>query len=145
MKPSQEWRSPYPIHHQHHHHHHTIVCPLHHHHHHHCHRHHNHHTIILCPLHHHHHLITRHSHVNPTLSPLSQPIHFNSLSTAVQNEADHSATLASQEQEYEEVVQEEEEEVEPIFVLSDEWREFFAKSEAKRKLGKQQAKKKRKN
>ena len=30
---------------------------------------------------------------------------------------------------------EEEEDDEPIFVLTDEWREFFAKSEAKRKLG----------
>ena len=29
----------------------------------------------------------------------------------------------------------EEEEEDPIFVLTDEWREFFAKSEAKRKLG----------
>ncbi|OMO95009.1 hypothetical protein COLO4_16103 [Corchorus olitorius] len=144
MKPSygQEWGSPYPIHQQQqHHHHHTIVRPLHHHHH--CHRHHNHHIIILCPLHHHHHLITCHSHVNPTLTPLPPPNHFNSLSTAVQNEAHHSATLASQEQEYEEVGEGEEEE--PVFVLSDEWREFFAKSEAKRKLEKQQANKKRKN
>lgn len=31
--------------------------------------------------------------------------------------------------------EEEEEEEDPIFVLTDEWREFFAKSEAKRKLG----------
>ncbi|PNX94447.1 hypothetical protein L195_g017623 [Trifolium pratense] len=28
-----------------------------------------------------------------------------------------------------------EEDDEPVFVLTDEWREFFAKSEAKRKLG----------
>ncbi|KAG6417209.1 hypothetical protein SASPL_119362 [Salvia splendens] len=35
----------------------------------------------------------------------------------------------------------EEEEEDPIFVLTDEWREFFAKSEAKRKLAKKQAKK----
>lgn len=32
-------------------------------------------------------------------------------------------------------LEEEEEEEDPIFVLTDEWREFFAKSEAKRKLG----------
>ncbi|KAK6163718.1 hypothetical protein DH2020_000582 [Rehmannia glutinosa] len=35
----------------------------------------------------------------------------------------------------------EKEEEEPIFVLTDEWREFFAKSEAKRRLAKKQAKK----
>uniref|UniRef100_F6I7H4 Uncharacterized protein n=1 Tax=Vitis vinifera TaxID=29760 RepID=F6I7H4_VITVI len=40
---------------------------------------------------------------------------------------------------------EEEEDEEPVFVLTDEWMEFFAKSEAKRKLEKKQAKKKRKN
>lgn len=42
------------------------------------------------------------------------------------------------EQEYEQLQEAEEgddEEDEPIFVLTDEWREFFAKSEAKRKLG----------
>lgn len=31
----------------------------------------------------------------------------------------------------------EEEEDEPVFVLTDEWREFFAQSEARRKLGSQ--------
>lgn len=30
---------------------------------------------------------------------------------------------------------EDEEEEDPVFVLTDEWRDFFAKSEAKRKLG----------
>ena len=35
----------------------------------------------------------------------------------------------------EEEEEEEEEEDEPVFVLTDEWRDFFAKSEAKRKLG----------
>jgi len=29
----------------------------------------------------------------------------------------------------------EEEDDEPVFVLTDEWREFFAKSEARRQLG----------
>lgn len=38
-----------------------------------------------------------------------------------------------QEQEHEGL--EEEDDDEPVFVLTDEWREFFAKSEAKRKLG----------
>lgn len=32
-------------------------------------------------------------------------------------------------------IEEEEEDEEPIFVLTNEWRDFFAKSEAKRKLG----------
>ncbi|KAB2602171.1 histidine-rich protein [Pyrus ussuriensis x Pyrus communis] len=36
---------------------------------------------------------------------------------------------------------EEEEDDDPVFVLTDEWKEFFAKSGAKRKLEKQQAKK----
>lgn len=40
----------------------------------------------------------------------------------------------SQEQEHIELDGDEEDD-EPIFVLTDEWREFFAKSEAKRKLG----------
>ncbi|KAG4940797.1 hypothetical protein JHK87_044668 [Glycine soja] len=35
----------------------------------------------------------------------------------------------------------EEEEDEPVFVLTDEWREFFAQSEARRKLEKKQGKK----
>lgn len=30
----------------------------------------------------------------------------------------------------------EEDDEDPVFVLTDEWREFFAKSEAKRRLGK---------
>ncbi|KAJ4967894.1 hypothetical protein NE237_014595 [Protea cynaroides] len=37
----------------------------------------------------------------------------------------------------------EEEEEEPVFVMTDEWMEFFAKSEAKRRLEKNQAKKKK--
>lgn len=38
-------------------------------------------------------------------------------------------------QERNEQVEEEEDEEEILFVLTDEWKEFFAKSEAKRKLG----------
>lgn len=34
-----------------------------------------------------------------------------------------------------EEAEEDDDDDEPIFVLTDEWREFFAKSEAKRKLG----------
>lgn len=37
--------------------------------------------------------------------------------------------------EIEKVENEEEEEEEAIFVLTDEWKEFFARSEAKRRLG----------
>ncbi|XP_057808746.1 uncharacterized protein LOC131023219 [Salvia miltiorrhiza] len=43
--------------------------------------------------------------------------------------------------EMENLEHEDEEEGDPIFVLTDEWREFFAKSDAKRKLAKKQAKK----
>ncbi|XP_055830302.1 uncharacterized protein LOC129899379 [Solanum dulcamara] len=39
----------------------------------------------------------------------------------------------------------EDEEDEPIFVLTDEWRDFFAKSEAKRRQAKKHAKKKGKS
>ncbi|KAK8541596.1 hypothetical protein V6N13_137802 [Hibiscus sabdariffa] len=77
-----------------------------------------------------------------------QPNHANLESTTAQNEAHHSGNPPLQEQEYEElqdIKEEEDEEEEPIFVLTDEWREFFAKSEAKRKLEKKQAKKKQKN
>jgi len=34
-----------------------------------------------------------------------------------------------------ELLHAEEEDEEPVFVLTDEWAEFFAKSEAKRRLG----------
>ncbi|KAJ6729040.1 hypothetical protein OIU85_020008 [Salix viminalis] len=50
-----------------------------------------------------------------------------------------------QEPECDALEEEEEEEDDPIFVLTDEWREFFARSEAKRKLEKQQGKKKEKH
>lgn len=40
-----------------------------------------------------------------------------------------------QEQNHGAVALEEEDDDDPIFVLTDEWKEFFAKSEAKRKLG----------
>jgi len=40
----------------------------------------------------------------------------------------------SQEREHIELDGDEDDD-EPVFVLTDEWREFFAKSEAKRKLG----------
>ncbi|EEF31301.1 conserved hypothetical protein [Ricinus communis] len=51
--------------------------------------------------------------------------------------------MVLQEPEHDEL--EDEEDDDPVFVLTDEWREFFAKSEAKRKLAKQNAKKKDKH
>lgn len=41
-------------------------------------------------------------------------------------------------------LEEEDEEEEPVFVLTDEWAEFFARADAKRKLAKQQQRKNRK-
>ncbi|KAM6575868.1 hypothetical protein CsatA_024195 [Cannabis sativa] len=49
--------------------------------------------------------------------------------------------FSSEQEDYGLEEEEEEEEDELIFVLTDEWRDFFAKSEAKRKLEKKQAKK----
>lgn len=46
---------------------------------------------------------------------------------------------------YEEEEEEEDEEQDPVFVLTDEWRDFFAKSEAKRRLAKKQSRKGGKN
>lgn len=43
--------------------------------------------------------------------------------------------MQEQEQQEHEVLEEEEDEEEPVFVLTDEWKELFAKSEAIRKLG----------
>ncbi|KAF1877249.1 hypothetical protein Lal_00012020 [Lupinus albus] len=47
----------------------------------------------------------------------------------------HLGNKISQELEHIELEDDEELDDEPVFVLTDEWREFFAKSEAKRKLG----------
>ncbi|CAM0884332.1 unnamed protein product [Alopecurus aequalis] len=49
---------------------------------------------------------------------------------------------ALQAEQGEEVYLDEEDEEEPVFVLTDEWAEFFAKADAKRKLAKQQKQKK---
>ncbi|KAL7116226.1 hypothetical protein ACP275_04G229800 [Erythranthe tilingii] len=61
---------------------------------------------------------------NPNLSFLDNQL----------NQSLHDSTMKQDEIEE---VEEEEEEEEAIFVLTDEWRDFFAKSEAKRKLAKQ--------
>ncbi|KAJ9169799.1 hypothetical protein P3X46_017950 [Hevea brasiliensis] len=130
-------------HHQHHHHH--PLCHRHHHHHHHqCHHH-------FCPSHNHchHHHYNCHCLVCPRFAP--HPLRgpeligsyppLNDLADAHKETA--SITQVLQDPGHNVSEEEEEEEGDPIFVLTDEWREFFAKSEAKRKLEKQQAKKKR--
>lgn len=54
-----------------------------------------------------------------------------------QGEATNEAAALHLEQAEEVILvgEEEEEEEEPVFVLTDEWAEFFAKSDAKRRLG----------
>ncbi|XP_044493055.1 SKI/DACH domain-containing protein 1-like [Mangifera indica] len=128
-------------HHQHHHHHHhhgpLIFLPHHHH-------------LIICPYHH----INHHSyHVNATFTPLppqnsdqpsQNPFKLQAEARLFKHTSHYDAqTWTLQDEENTGLAEEEEEEAEePIFVLTDEWREFFAASEAKRKLAKKQAKKK---
>ncbi|KAB2636601.1 hypothetical protein D8674_027135 [Pyrus ussuriensis x Pyrus communis] len=107
-------------------------CLLHHAHHH-LHHHYHSHPLFLCPLHHRHH----HHHHNHH--------HFHHLASNLHLVSDQFVNRTLPEQTYGEIgdgVVEEEEDDEPIFVLTDEWKEFLAKCEAKRKLEKQQAKKK---
>ncbi|KAJ6687091.1 hypothetical protein OIU79_016761 [Salix purpurea] len=82
-------------------------------------------------------------HPKPILSyPLVKDLNLDSI-TSKETSAPDAQVL--QEPECDALEEEEEEEDDPIFVLTDEWREFFAKSEAKRKLEKQQGKKKEKH
>ncbi|KAK2352827.1 hypothetical protein QL285_090534 [Trifolium repens] len=94
-----------------------------------------------CPLHRHCHHCPLHNN-NPLLNlnlnlnlPITSPHHANKLSSDA-----FGGIRISQELEHIELDGDEEDD-EPVFVLTDEWREFFAKSEAKRKLEKKQAKK----
>ncbi|KAI4354230.1 hypothetical protein L6164_003117 [Bauhinia variegata] len=146
----REWRRcPHrqPILHPHHHH-----CLHHHRHRHHHHRHHHHCYHFFPPCaHHNHHL---HSPFQENLKfslPLPQkpdsfiplPIRNNpNVGAAEYQEANSSAAQISQELEHLELDEEEDDVDEPIFVLTDEWRDFFAKSEARRRLEKKQSKKK---
>ncbi|XP_004510247.1 uncharacterized protein [Cicer arietinum] len=92
-----------------------------------------------CPHHHRNHCphcpLRRHCHhcplhFSPSLIPQTQTQSHNQN----QNQPQH----AQISQELEHIVLDgDEEDDEPVFVLTDEWREFFAKSEAKRKLEKQ--------
>ncbi|XP_048422708.1 transcription factor MafB-like [Pyrus x bretschneideri] len=132
-------------------------CLLHHPHHH-LHHHHHRHPLFLSPLHHrrHHHHHFHHLRLNfasfpqnrepPAAAPIPFPTHMNSEPSELKEaHYDDPTFLTLPEQTYGEIgegVVEEEEDDEPIFVLTDEWKEFLAKCEAKRKLEKQQAKKK---
>ncbi|KAE9611100.1 hypothetical protein Lalb_Chr07g0194111 [Lupinus albus] len=110
---------------------HTLYCPLHPHPH--PHRHHHHRHCPHCPLHHRHHSHSIfQSHLLPTPLPIppTHVLHHHQPNTQI-----------SQELEHIELEDDEELDDEPVFVLTDEWREFFAKSEAKRKLEKKQNKK----
>ncbi|WCJ37962.1 hypothetical protein M5689_019050 [Euphorbia peplus] len=89
-----------------------------------CHHHH-------CCRHHHHHHYNWHN-LCPRISP-----HLN-----FDRETPASVSLVEEEPKQNEFDNEDEQEDDPIFVLTDEWRDYFAKSEAKRKLEKQLAKKK---
>ncbi|KAA8550576.1 hypothetical protein F0562_002260 [Nyssa sinensis] len=137
-----------------HHHHHPLFVHHHHHHQHHPlfvhHHHHHHHFSPQCPLHSYLFQENSHPRICPkfTAPPLPQnpglagsPNHL-SLQLPERTDAFASNSLVMQE---ENVGLEEEDEEDPVFVLTDEWREFFAKSEAKRRSAKKQARKKGKN
>ncbi|URE41595.1 hypothetical protein MUK42_34525 [Musa troglodytarum] len=128
--------------------------------------HHHHHIplVLLCPCschrrHHRCHLLPRFASSNPHLPPPCNLIlpHIP-CSGSSQNhkmfglcsikmtkgiKMNFYSVVRAQEQDWNENQVPEEEE-EDVFVLTDEWMEFFAKSEAKRKLAKQQKKKARK-
>ncbi|QHO33770.1 hypothetical protein HN51_027422 [Arachis hypogaea] len=104
-----------------------------------------------CPLRGHCHHCPLHTHHFPPppqyLRPLPQnphlfaPLHLPTSQATKYNE-ESNAFVAQSSQELEHVeLHDEEEDDEPIFVLTDEWREFFAKSEARRKQEKKQGKK----
>ncbi|KAJ6338965.1 hypothetical protein OIU76_008433 [Salix suchowensis] len=159
MEPSSRSWSPRSIHHplcrhhhplcQRHHHHPHLLCSHHHHHH-----HHHHHPHLLCSHQHPHQsscplhvspgfALQAAQHPKPILSyPLVKDLNLDSI-TSKEISAPDAQVL--QEPECDALEEEEEEEDDPIFVLTDEWREFFARSEAKRKLEKQQGKKKEKH
>jgi hypothetical protein len=126
-----------PSHHHHHHHHrlHLHLDPRHHHHVH----------IRFCP-HHHGHITPHPLAPAPAPAPAAHrttpaapwPLHAGAgPNDGPQGEATNEAAALHLEQAEEVILvgEEEEEEEEPVFVLTDEWAEFFAKSDAKRRLG----------
>ncbi|XP_047333285.1 SKI/DACH domain-containing protein 1-like [Impatiens glandulifera] len=129
---------------------------LHHHHHHHHHHPHHHFHIHFspnCPFHS---RLLQPNIVRPeSLTADSCSVPFNSQTSRIQdthpsnsllfiNGEKDNLTVEQEVEEEEEVEYEEEEEDDPVFVLTDEWREFFAQSEAKRRLAKKEAKRKSK-
>ncbi|KAL6616607.1 hypothetical protein ACP70R_038877 [Stipagrostis hirtigluma subsp. patula] len=125
-------------------------------------RHHHHVHLHLDPRHHHHvhiHLFHHHHHAAQPLVPPPPanldrhahpaPVFFPNAYPAAAPWQPEPPRAAAGEAEggwdpepalHAERAEEAEEEEEPVFVLTDEWAEFFAKSEAKRRLAKQQKK-----
>ncbi|KAI9077211.1 hypothetical protein K1719_040782 [Acacia pycnantha] len=112
--------------------------PHHHHlrpHHHHCHG-----VLSYCAFHNHYFHCHCHRQGSNIVTPLPPPQNQSFVSFTVGNDStmvaaehkavDGDATQISKEQEHLELDEEEDEE--PIFVLTDEWRDFFAESEARR-------------
>ncbi|XP_049411345.1 uncharacterized protein LOC125874494 [Solanum stenotomum] len=126
----------------------------HHPHHHHRHRHRHQHFQIShnCPLHSY--MLQRNNHVPTcplfTPSPLPQnpeqitpsllPDDLNMQISEPNVSFNDSGMMQNEGENFE--YEDEDEEEEPVFVLTDEWRDFFAKSEAKRRQAKKHAKKK---
>ncbi|KAK1271709.1 hypothetical protein QJS04_geneDACA004488 [Acorus gramineus] len=145
-------RAPQPLPHHHHHHPHPIfICPLFLHHHH----HHLHHNQLGCPNlcpHHAFHCLTHNHHLHhplltpppPSLSdqhPISQNPTSAYVNSGVSNQTETDVfggelKESGEQQQQQEPVEEEED----LFVMTDEWMEFFAKSEARRKLEKKKGK-----
>ncbi|XP_071696463.1 uncharacterized protein [Rutidosis leptorrhynchoides] len=155
LQPALAFSHHLPFHHHHHHHHQCLEvspqCPQHgsgypniHHHNH----NHNHHHLQLspnCPLHGHllsPHVCPIHTLNTPIISNLTSipnpnfTLSIPSLETNTANSISQPLMMQEMNEEYDD---DDEEEV--IYVLTDEWKEFFAKSEAKRRLAKKQAKK----
>ncbi|XP_028776904.1 SKI/DACH domain-containing protein 1-like [Neltuma alba] len=129
-----------------------LCCRHRHHHHHRPHHHHCHGVLSYCAFHNHYFHCHCHRHrqgsniVTPSLPPQNPesfvpfPVGNNSNVMAAEHKAaDGAAAQISQEQEHLDLDEEEDEE--PIFVLTDEWRDFFAKSEARRQQEKKNRKK----
>ncbi|KAF5193436.1 hypothetical protein FRX31_016987 [Thalictrum thalictroides] len=132
----------------HHHHFRLLHCSHHHHHH-----HHNQHHHPLCILKPHYLLPTTHNPVfHPNLHTTLCPLRYTSPPPPIPSQAQFTIPVSTPEISNLEVLEEpqlwqeedvdegEEEGDEPMFVMTDEWMEFFAKSEEKRRLEKKQAK-----
>ncbi|XP_058196618.1 uncharacterized protein LOC131312699 [Rhododendron vialii] len=121
-----------PRNHSAHHHHHCPHQPPHHHHHYHL------HFSPHCPLHSR--LLQPNIHLHPCPSSLPSLNQSKSLVPECAETYPSDALMIQDQEGNEEAFEEVDED--PVFILTDEWREFFAKSEAKRRLAKKQARKK---